>query len=56
MKEAAYKGMVRPVLEYGNSVLDPHTNELQDELEMFKNGVARLMTRNYVYKTIELGV
>ena len=23
MKEAAYKGMVRPILEYGSSVWDP---------------------------------
>ena len=33
VKEAAYKGMVRPVLEYGSSVWDPHTQKLQDELE-----------------------
>ena len=25
VKEAAYKGLVRPVLEYGSSVWDPHT-------------------------------
>ena len=33
MKEAAYKGLVRPVLEYGSSVWDPHTHGLQEELE-----------------------
>ena len=33
MKEAAYKGMVRPILEYGSSVWDPHPDKLQVELE-----------------------
>ena len=36
MKEAAYKGMVRPILEYGSSVWDPHTGKLQEVLENFK--------------------
>ena len=31
VKEAAYKGLVRPVLEYGSSVWDPHTHDLQEE-------------------------
>ena len=51
VKEAAYKGMVRPVLEYGSSVWDPHTDKLQEELEKVKNRVARFVTRNYVYET-----
>ena len=38
--------MVRPVLEYGSSVWDPDTKELQDG-----NRVARFVTRNYVYET-----
>ena len=33
VKEAVYKGLVCPVLEYGSSVWDPHTNVLQEELE-----------------------
>ena len=33
VKEAAYKGMVRPILEYGSSVWDPHPDKLQEELE-----------------------
>ena len=51
VKEAAYKGMVHPVLEYGSWVLDPHTDKLQEELEKVKNRAARFVTRNYVYET-----
>ena len=51
MKEAAYKGMVRPILEYGSSVLDPHPDKLQEELEKVQNRAARFVTRNYVYET-----
>ena len=51
MKEAAYKGMVRPILEYGSSVWDPHTGKLQEKIEKVQNRVARFVTRNYVYET-----
>ena len=51
MKEAAYKGMVRPILEYGSSVWDPYTDKLQEELEKVQNRAARFLTRNYVYET-----
>ena len=51
MKEAAYKGMVRQVLEYGSPVLDPHTDKLQDELEKVQTRAARFVTRNYVHET-----
>ena len=37
MKEAAYKGMVHPILEYGSSVWDPHTGKLQEELVKVQN-------------------
>ena len=47
VKEAAYKGLVRPVLEYGSSVWDPHTKCLQEELEKVQNRAARFVTRNY---------
>ena len=30
VKEAAYKGAVRPILEYGSSVWDPYTDKLQE--------------------------
>ena len=51
MKEAAYKGMVCPILEYGSSVWDPYTDELKEELERVQNCAARFVTRNYVYET-----
>ena len=51
MKEAAYKGMLRPILEYGSSVWDPHTDKLQEEKGKVQNRVARFVTRNYVYET-----
>ena len=51
VKEAAYKGMVRPILECGSSVWDPHTDKLQEELEKIQNRAARSVTRNYVYET-----
>ena len=37
VKEAAYKGMVRPILEYGSSVWDPYTDKPQEELEKVQN-------------------
>ena len=48
--EAAYKGLVRPVLEYGCSVWDPHTKCLQEELEKVQNCAARFITRNYTFE------
>ena len=47
VKEAAHKGLVRPVLEYGSSVWDPHTKGLQEELETAQNRAAKFVTRNY---------
>ena len=51
MKEAAYKGTVRLVLEYGRSTEEPHTEKLQDELEKVQNHAAKFMTRNNVNET-----
>ena len=48
VKKAAYKGLVRPVLEYGSSVWDPHTK--QEELEKVQNHAARFVTRNYTFE------
>ena len=51
MKEAAYKGLVRPVVEYGKSVLDPNTHGLQEELEKVRNRAARFVTGNHVFES-----
>ena len=51
VKEAAYKGMMRPILEYGSLVWDPYTDKLQEEFEKVQNPAARFVTRNYVYET-----
>ena len=51
LKIFQFKGMVRPILEYGSSVLDPHPDKLQEELEKVQNRAARFVTRNYVYET-----
>ena len=48
VKKAAYRSMVRPILEYGSSVWDPHPEKLQGELEKVQNRAARFVTRNYV--------
>ena len=47
VKEAAYKGLVCPVLEYSSSVWDPSGIGFQDELEKIQNRVARFVTGNY---------
>ena len=51
VKEMAYKGLVRPVLEYGSSVWDPSSILLQEELENVQKRAARFVTGNYIYET-----
>ena len=51
VKEAAYKRLVRHILEYGSTVWDPHCNGLNDESENVQKGGARFVTRNYSYET-----
>ena len=51
VKEAAYKSPVRPILEYGSSVRDPHCNGLNGELENVLKRAARFVTRNYSRET-----
>ena len=51
VKEAAYKGLVRPVLDYGSSVWDPPGVVLQEELESVQKRAARFVTGNYNYET-----
>ena len=51
VQEAAYKGLVRPVLDFGNSVWDPPGVVLQEELESVQKRAARFVTGNYDYET-----
>ena len=51
VKEAAYKGLVRQVLEYDSSAWDPSGVGLQDELEKVQNRAAMFVTGNYNYDT-----
>ena len=54
VKEAAYKGLVCPVLDYGSSVWDPPgvvELVLQEELESVQKRAARFVTGNYSYET-----
>ena len=51
VKEAAYKGLVHPVLDCGSSVWDPPGVVLQEELESVQKRAARFVTGNYNYET-----
>ena len=51
VKEVAYKSMVRPILEYGSTVWDPHCDGLKGELENVQKRAAWFVTRNYSYET-----
>ena len=42
VKEAAYKGLVRPVLKNGSSVWDPRTHGLQEELEKVDHSISSI--------------
>ena len=51
VKEAAYKGLVCPVLDYVSSVWDPPGVVLQEELKSMQKRAARFVTGNYNYET-----
>ena len=50
VKEAAYKTLVRPILEYGSLGWDPHCSGQNRELENVQTHAARFVTRNYSRK------
>ena len=41
---------MRPILEYGSSVWEPHYEGLIDDLEKVQKRAARFVTRNYTYE------
>ena len=49
--QLAYKGLVRPVLQYSGSVWDSSGVGLQNELEKVQNRAARFVTGNYNFET-----
>ena len=51
LKEAAYKGLVRPVLDYGSLVWAPPGVVLREELERVQKRAARFVTGNNSYET-----
>ena len=51
VKEIAYKGLVRAVLEYACPLWDPSGKTLQDELEKVQSRAARFVTGNYNFET-----
>ena len=55
VKEAAYKGLVRPILDYSSSVWDQSGVVLQEELESVQKRAARFVRGNYNYETGILG-
>ena len=50
-KGTAYKGLVRPILEYANHVWDPHGIVVQKELEKVQHRASRFVTGNYNFET-----
>ena len=53
VKEAAYRGLVRPLLEYASQAWDPYTDNLSNKIEKIRRRAARFVTSNY--QNYELG-
>ena len=50
VKLQAYKGLIRPVLEYASTAWDPWQDCLQKKLEAVQKSAARFITSNYSYE------
>ena len=46
-KQTAYMALVRPLLEYSNTVWDPNQKELINKTEMIQKRAARFTTNTY---------
>ena len=51
VKEAVYRGLGPPILEYDSCVWDPKGVVLQQEIEKVQNMAARFVTNNYSFET-----
>ena len=47
IKQTAYLALVRPLLEYSNSIWDPNQKELINKVEMVQKRAARFVTNTY---------
>ena len=47
VKEAAYLGLIRPLLEYASQAWDPYTDNLSNEIEKIQRRAARFVTSDY---------
>ena len=53
VKEAAYLGLVRPLLEYASQAWDPYTDNLSNDIEKIQRRAACFVTSDY--QNYELG-
>ena len=47
VKEAAYLGLVRPLLEYASQAWDPYTDNLSNKIDKIQRRAARFVTSDY---------